>query len=280
MTQIDNIKNRVSCRTYENRPIDQDLYNKIKSNISEPYKNPPFGTNAIFQIIHTPDFKGKHQIGTYGFINGAEYYIVGKIKQGKYDLEDFGYQMEKIILYATSLGLGTCWLGATFTRSAFGNIINLTDDEISPAISPIGYKAKKMGLLDRSLRKIAGSNNRKPFTELFFENSITTPIAQETSVYSIPLELVRLAPSASNKQPWRIIKEQDKNIFHFYLCRTGGYEKTTRLLNACDLQRVDMGIAMSHFESGAIELGLKGVWETTANPKTFEAMEYLVTWHG
>jgi len=74
------------------------------------------------------------------------------------------------------------------------------------------------------------------------------------------LEMVRIAPSASNRQPWRVIKVRDR--WHFYLQRTPGYRDNllSRLTTVADLQRMDMGIAMSHFEMTAIELELTGSW--------------------
>jgi len=99
-------------------------------------------------------------------------------------------------------------------------------------------------------------------------------------VYSGPLEMVRLGPSASNKQPWRIVKEG--NAWHFYIQRTKGYGNSFmfRLLGLADLQRVDMGIAMSHFELTASELDLKGTW-TVREPgiaKPDNLTEYTASW--
>lgn len=282
MTNLDIIKIRSSCRTFEERPIAQDLLDKMTEFMNAPV-TAPFGTQGTFQIIHNPELKGGHKIGTYGFIKGAEYFIVGKIKKGHLDLEDYGYLMERIILFAESLGLGTCWLGASFTKDSVIRIINLEDGEICPAISPLGYRTEKRGLLDLTIRRIAGSNNRKLFKELFFEGTLNTPLVDGSNSYTIPLEMVRLAPSASNKQPWRIIKEIDREVFHFYLCRTQGYGKTLSFMNAADLQRIDMGIAMSHFELAAKELGLNGYWEAAPpdnNSKDIAGIEYVVTWHG
>lgn len=86
--------------------------------------------------------------------------------------------------------------------------------------------------------------------------------------------MLRLAPSASNKQPWRILKSED--AFHFYLKRTQGYNKMGK---GTDLQKLDIGIAMSHFEIACKELKLKGEW-TNMNPKITspEIDEYCVTW--
>ncbi|MGH4140908.1 hypothetical protein [Clostridium sp.] len=56
----------------------------------------------------------------------------------------------------------------------------------------------------------------------FFETDGLVPLNEDSAgEYVVPLEMVRLGPSASNKQPWRIIK--DKNAYHFFLCRTKGY---------------------------------------------------------
>lgn len=110
-----------------------------------------------------------------------------------------------------------------------------------------------------------------------FGNTLTTDAAGE---YAEPLEMVRWAPYASNKQPWRIVRIDD--AWHFYLQRTQGYGKGTMLFNIlrlADLQRVDMGIAMCHFELAAREPGLNGCW-VLDDPKlqTPYGAEYSATW--
>jgi hypothetical protein len=116
---------------------------------------------------------------------------------------------------------------------------------------------------------------------LFFANTFGSPLTIETAgAYSQPLEMVCWAPSASNKQPWRIVRIDD--AWHFYLQRTKGYGKGTMLfsiLRLADLQRVDMGIAMCHFELTARELGLNGSW-VLDDPKLQMPVdtEYTVTW--
>jgi nitroreductase len=91
--------------------------------------------------------------------------------------------------------------------------------------------------------------------------------------------MVRLGPSASNKQPWRFVRQA--SAWHLYLHRTPGYGKGISSLSAtADLQRVDMGIAMSHFALTARESGLEGGWHVDdpgiAPPD--EHIEYVATW--
>jgi nitroreductase len=91
--------------------------------------------------------------------------------------------------------------------------------------------------------------------------------------------MLRLGPSASNRQPWRVVKEPGRAVFHFYLRRSAGYEK---LIRAVDLQRIDLGIAMSHFELTARELGLEGHWEPRPPPldPLPERTGYIQSWVG
>jgi nitroreductase len=66
------------------------------------------------------------------------------------------------------------------------------------------------------------------------------------------LEAVRLAPSAVNKQPWRVVIR--KNAAHFYVKHDKGY-----LTPDYDLQKIDLGIGMYHFEQELLEEGKKPV---------------------
>ncbi len=189
--------------------------------------------------------------------------------------------MEHAVLFATDLGLGTCWLGGTFSKSSFAKKIGVTPKEVMPAVAALGYIAED----DKSrdwIRRRAGSDLRFPWESLFFDEEFGKPLAPELAgPYAVPLEAVRLAPSASNKQPWRIVRVKD--VWHFFLQRTKGYGKGSlvfRLLRLADLQRVDMGIAMCHFELTAREIGLGGRWIIDKRDigKPDESMEYTVSW--
>jgi hypothetical protein len=96
-------------------------------------------------------------------------------------------------------------------------------------------------------------NQRKPAEQLFFNRSLGNPLSyDDIGGYRSCLENLRLAPSASNKQPWRIILTAEG--FHFFLDRDPLYSK---LIPRVDLQRIDMGIAQFHFEQTAREQGLE-----------------------
>jgi hypothetical protein len=187
--------------------------------------------------------------------------------------------MELAILAATELGIGTCWLGGTFTQSSFAKKIGAHRNEFIPAVTSIGYPSDVQPRRDLLMRQNIHADDRFPWEQLFFDGTLNRPLTPEASGdYAKPIEMLRIGPSASNKQPWRVICEG--NAWHFYLQRTPGYGKGSLLfgiLRLADLQRVDIGIAMSHFELTARELGLPGKWEVQ-DPRLAPSLEYRVTW--
>jgi hypothetical protein len=276
------IKERYSCRTYVNQPI-QASEQRALSEFLASNRSGPLGSRSRLALVAASDqdrasLKG---LGTYGFIKGATGFMVGAVERAPKDLEDYGYRMEHAVLFATDLGLGTCWLGGTFTKSRFAEKIEVTRAERVPAVAAVGYVAEDSGFRDR-IRVRVGAKDRLAGEQLFFDGSFGVPMApDQTGAYREVLEAVRWAPSASNKQPWRIVRTGDD--FHFYLQRTRGYGKGSlifSLLRLSDLQRVDMGIAMCHFELTAGELGLTGHWavDEPRIRKPDGSTEYTVSW--
>ena len=90
------------------------------------------------------------------------------------------------------------------------------------------------------------------------------------------MENVRLAPSASNKQPWRILYEAKQNIFHFFIARAFSY----KLMGVVSLPDIDLGIAMSHFALTLQELGIKGKWQIDPNAPKEKTVDYIASWQG
>ena len=278
------IQTRFSCRTYQNKPIAAHIADTL-AEFNSSLPPAPLWNKTRFELVSATEEQNKalRGLGTYGFIKGATAYIIGAIHQDEKGLEDFGYQMELLILKATQLGLGTCWLGGTFTKSSFAKKIDLEKDEIIPAVTSLGYIAEQPRWVDGKIREAAKSDQRFPWEKLFFQNNFESPLTKEAADdYAMPLEMLRLAPSASNRQPWRIISDGKK--WHFYLRRTRNYRSSNyaRMLKMADLQRIDIGIAMLHFELSVRESGLLGDWQKDdpgiALPE--QSVEYSVSWVG
>lgn len=245
---IELIKKRRSVRTYTHSEIEPCKLKKFEAFLA-PAKENPFGADVRLEMMELPEGS---KIGTYGAIRGAKHFFGGCVKKGGLDIEGFGYVFEKAVLYATSLGLGTCWLGG-FQRKKAEKLLS-SGDEIIPAISPLGYEAQNRSLVEKIVTAGAGSASRKAFEEIFFYGSFSKPLVLKDSPLRESLEMVRLGPSASNKQPWRLLMHDGK--CHFYLMQSKRY--AGNLLFGFCLQRLDMGIAACHFELCAKQTGLPG----------------------
>lgn len=62
--------------------------------------------------------------------------------------------------------------------------------------------------------------------------------------------MVRWAPSATNKQPWRAVVVKD--VVHFF------EERSIKESHNGDVQKIDMGIALAHFDLTMQEEGKNG----------------------
>lgn len=270
------IRRRKSWRSYRPEHIADDLKGRIRDFIAS-LDAPPFGSPLRFRLVDSPVPEKTRTPGTYGVIRGARHTLVGIVRPSFAAWEDFGYSFESVILFCTGLGLGTCWMGGTFSRDYYGRAVDLAPDEIIPAVSPVGYVAGKRSILDSLFAMGAGSRNRKPFAEIFFRGDFSTPLDPAgAGAHGQALEMVRLAPSASNRQPWRIVVTEAG--VHFFLSRTPGYRK---LFPQVDLQCIDMGIAMLHFASAASSLGISGGWRKWEHPPGIripEPLEYRASW--
>ncbi len=275
---------RFSCRSYINKPIAKEKRILIEKFISDN-KMGPFNTSPRFKLIAADeqDNKALKGLGTYGFVRGASGFIIGCVdKNFSYNLENYGYVMEKIILFATQIGLGTCWLGGSFNKSTFSQKISAKQNEFVPAVVSLGHIASKKRVVDKIIRWSANATKRRHWNQLYFQEKFHEALSQEgAGSFSVPLDMVRLAPSASNRQPWRIIKQKNSRCFHFFLQRTKNYyENNNKMFKMADLQRVDMGIAMCHFDLTCNEMGIKGKW-VIKEPEIKhlpELTNYLITW--
>ena len=137
---------RTSRRTYQTEPLSEEIRENLEHLINAVSKG-PLGTPITFSLINVAEVSyQKLKLGTYGFIQGARYFIAGQIKPSPIAFLDYGFILEKLILDITEMGLGTCWLGGTFSRSEFAKTIDLQAGNVIPAITPVGFATKTRGL--------------------------------------------------------------------------------------------------------------------------------------
>ena len=135
--------------------------------------------------------------------------------------------------------------------------------------------AGKKSVTESLMRKTLKSDKRKPWEEIFFQDSFKNPLSkEEANEYIISLEMLRLAPSASNAQPWRVVKKQ--GAYHFFESHKSNTKEEEIMI-----KRVDLGIALSHFHQTALENGLTGNFEmqTDLNIDIPDNTDYIISWN-
>lgn len=268
---IDNIKARRSVRTFDPRPLKDEALQAIRDFI--PRLDNPFKKKGIsIGIAQKAEPKDGVKLGTYGVIKGASTFLGLMTPPDPDSVLMAGYEFETLILYLTSMDLGTVWLGGTFKSSDFAQAMSLPQGSILPAVSPVGYIEDKR-FVERMFRAIAGSNTRKPWSQLFFNADFSTELTREQAgKYDVVLDMVRLAPSATNTQPWRIVKDGSK--YHFY----GDFKPREGKLET-NMRYLDMGIALCHFDLTARQLGLNGlITKLSEAPIATDKYVYIASW--
>ena len=234
------VKERRSVRTFDGRQLtteDREKLSVFMDSVDNPY-----GLPVKFKLLENMNCP---------VVVGTDLFVGAKMKEAPHLNEALGYAFEKLVLYAQSLGIGTVWIGGTMDRAAFETAIELEAGEVMPAVSPLGYPAKKMSIREKMMRKGIKADERVSFESIVYCNDFTQPLkADDAEKLFLPLEMVRLAPSAVNKQPWRMVVTDD--MVHFYLQRSKGFSG-----GKLDMQKIDMGIALCHFELMASELGIQ-----------------------
>ncbi len=247
---------RHSRRKYMDKKLDEDTVNKIQAVIKE--LNSYFDETRLVLVNKECSQIFKGIIGSYGNINGNSPAYVAMIgnSQGERIAEKIGYIGEGLILEATSLGLGTCWIAGTFREKKVKSDINLKENEKIYAITPLGYIKSDYSLKEKIVSKMVSSYKRKSLDELCLDGfNEKWPNWIKTS-----LNCVRVAPSAINGQPWRFKVNENSIIL------SADNPKNAEKL----YKKMDYGIAMLHLEIGALHEGVKGSWEYLESPNIAE----------
>lgn len=234
MNALEAIEQRKSRRSYLGTLIENKKLNAIQSLIDE-YNDK---ANLSIRIIEdgSKAFNGIKK--SYGLFSGVRTLIalIGK-KDDIHLKEKVGFYGEFLILEATKLELGTCWVGGTFDTQ--NNIFTTMEDELLVAVITIGNIAKET-LKEKLVHKFV-ARKTKEINE-FYTADLPVP-----KWFINGLEAVQKAPSAVNRQPVKFIYKE------------GAVQAFVEDSYKFDL--VDLGIAKAHFSiatGGSFEIGNYG----------------------
>jgi len=254
------IRRRISVRRYDGQPVASETLAKVLE-------------AGIESVALIPEIEVKFHLFEKGsgvanrlspisrtriLFGSAPHFIVATSKEQPGFMENLGFRMEQMILYATALGLGTCWIGGMFEE---GTLRELLGEEAQGyrvvALTPLGYPDPSWwGHAARQLIEAgtAYQGRRKPLREIVFDREWGVPWQGEGPLMEV-LELTRLAPSWANTQPWRFIVDGKRVIATADTTPRWGNVRQGKAY-----YRLDTGIAMSHFFLAGRELGWEGEW--------------------
>lgn len=221
MELLEAMKARHSVRSYTEQKIEGEVLDELQQMINEC--NSDSGLNIQLCLNEPNAFTG--MMARYGKFYNVKNYIALVGKKGDSLDENCGYYGEKIVLKAQQLGLNTCWVAMTYSKSKGKNAISIKSGEKLRMVITIGY-GKTSGI----------THKVKPIDELCRVKG-TMP-----DWFRHGVEAAQLAPTAMNQQKF---------------CFELSGDKTKAFAGSGFYTKVDLGIAKYHFEIGAG----KSVWE-------------------
>lgn len=207
------MRQRHSVRSYTSKKIEGE----VKENLTEYIRqcNKEGGLNMQLVLNEPKAFSGF--MAHYGNFSGVQNYIAVIGPKGPDLDEKCGYYGEKIVLYAQQLGLNTCWVALTYSKTK--GAYHIEAGEKLVLVIAIGYGAAH-GTAHKSKSPEAVSNINNTSPE-WFKKGVAAAL---------------LAPTAVNQQK-------------FTLSLDG--KKVTASAGRGFYTKVDLGIIKYHFEIGA-----------------------------
>ncbi len=244
------MRQRRSVRSYQDLPVEPALCEHLLAfpkTVDHLSNFPPrialiSGSEQTQQVL-------TYMVGSYGLVNNAPHLLVGIVpEENDAALLDLGYVLEQVVLRATQLGLGTCWVTGSYDAQRAGNSVGLEAGEKAAAVCALGHPAQdRWGRFhSRIIRRVATGHRRKPLRDVVFSEKWGEPWfpSDADSTLATILAHACLAPSAHNRQPWRFIVRLDRLV-----------------LATVRPAPIDGGIVMAHLTLASTALKGRGQWE-------------------
>ena len=239
MTQWEAVQTRISCRAYQETLLPGEVLGQLEEKIAA--LNAASGLRFCLCVSRDPE---KPAVKLAGAMFSGRVTCCAALFGGEDDLsgEKVGYYGQELVLFATRLGLGTCWVAGTYDARSL-SVAPGPGEKLWDVI-PMGYAQEKTPRKQTMIRAAIRRRSRK--LESFVESE--TPFADLPDWVKRGAEAVSLGPSAVNQQPFNVVWRDDRVFAKLWK-------------NGHGLGCNDMGIAKKQFEVGAAACGVKGTWQ-------------------
>ena len=171
---------RHSVRTYKPDPVPDELIGRCleAARVAPSWRN---GQCWRFLVVRDPSvierLAGLRVLGypINSWLRSAPVVIVACAdphESGRHDdlpywAVDVAIATEHLVLAATALGLGTCWIGG-FNEDQVRKLLAIPERIRIVAYTPLGFPTDREGLMGRTVKSIARSHTRKPLEKLVY----------------------------------------------------------------------------------------------------------------
>ncbi len=174
MEFTDVIKSRKSVRTYSDKQIEDE---KIDYVLDCARLAPSYANRQCWRFIVVKDKDQIEKISKASIVNRwlkkAPMIIIacadptssGTENDMDYFLVDVAISLQHLVLAATNVGLGTCWIAA-YDEKKIKIALEIPNRIRVVAITPVGYPADKKSFSEKMIKTIAGSKKRKSLDEI------------------------------------------------------------------------------------------------------------------
>lgn len=206
------LKKRHSVRNYSTETVDLSVRNALQAEVTM-INTHESGLN--FQLVFDNDDPFRGFTRSYGFFKNARNYMACVIDPTFPNTEErAGYFAEQFAIKALELGLGTCFVGGTFSEKHLD--ISRHVYEAVPFIVAFGYPSRSR---QTAVSKLASEwIHRKSLKPRDFFAGDDKEYRKATEIFPwLPdaLEALACAPSSLNKQPVRV-RLGDDDMIHAY----------------------------------------------------------------
>ncbi|MCP4143274.1 MAG: nitroreductase [Chloroflexi bacterium] len=269
---FDLMRARHSCRSFQTRKLTEDHRAELMQSVSKHLAEPKIGESPIrFEYISAP-------LTVWPVVNATEFLVAIAPKEyNRLAVIDVGRSLQKVVMDATRMGLGTCWIGPGADHASIkqnlGEGFNPEKDHII-CILAVGYESKFAPLFIRLFNRQI-STSRLPLSELFFTDStFTTPLDIDSppfNKFGRTYEICQWAPSSYNGQTTRCTAVTDENgalkSFDFYAATAFQYYAP-----------VALGIWAANWEMGTATLGIEGHFTLRSDEEKESLPRYDLSW--
>ena len=248
---FDLMQERRSCRSFQTRKLTKSDFNEIMESVRTHSKAQKIGKEPVrFEYLSAP-------LNVWPVVNATEFLVaIAPREYNRLANIDIGRSLQKVVIDATRMGLGTCWIGpGADQRSIAKNLGNRFDSEKDHivCVCAIGYPSNYIPIFLRIFN--AQFRKRLPLSELFFADiDSEQPLDLETvpfNRFGRNYEVCQWAPSSYNGQTTRCLANSDPNghlkSFDFYTTTASRYYAP-----------VALGIWCANWELGCNQLGIPG----------------------